>query len=227
METVMTRIAELRQGLVPPSAAGPAAPTAGTSATAFASALQGATSSTGVTNADGTGTALGFSGATGATAAASTAATGTVPQTAGQRALQFAEGEVGQTEQPPGSNDSPRIADYRASTAGSGIGPWCAYFVSWAAQQAGAPMGEAGQGFGSVSAVSSWAQRTGRWTPAAAGAPPQPGDLIVWGGQHVGIVESVDGDGKIHTIEGNSSNMVTRRTHDSGGDGATGYVRLG
>jgi hypothetical protein len=41
------------------------------------------------------------------------------------------------------------------------------------------------------------------------------------------MVESVDADGKIHTIEGNSSNMVTRRTHDATGDGATGYVHLG
>jgi hypothetical protein len=222
VETVMARIAELHQGLVPPTTA---APTTGTGATAFASALQGATSSTGVAGADGAGTALGFSGATGATATAATAATGTA-QTAGQRALQFAQAEVGQAEQPPGSNDSPRIAEYRTATAGSGIGPWCSYFVSWAAKNAGAPLGEAGQGFGSVSAVSSWAQRTGRWNPAASGQPPQAGDLVVWGGQHIGIVESVDADGKIHTIEGNSSNMVTRRTHDSSGDGATGYVRV-
>jgi hypothetical protein len=216
VETVMARIAELHQGLVPPTTA---APTTGTGATAFASALQGVTSSTGGGGADGA------TGATGATATAATAGTGTA-QTAGQRALQFAEAEVGQAEQPPGSNDSPRIAEYRTATAGSGIGPWCSYFVSWAAKNAGAPLGEAGQGFGSVSAVSSWAQRTGRWNPAASGQPPQAGDLVVWGGQHIGIVESVDADGKIHTIEGNSSNMVTRRTHDSSGDGATGYVRL-
>jgi hypothetical protein len=219
VETVMARIAELHQGLVPPSTAAPTSPA---SSAAFASALQGATSSPGLAGADGSATALGFSGAIGTTAGA----TGTA-QTAGRRALQFAQAEVGQAEQPPGSNDSPRIADYRTSTAGSGIGPWCAYFVSWAARNAGAPLGEAGQGFGSVSAVSAWAQRTGRWSPAASGQPPQAGDLIVWGGQHVGIVESVDADGKIHTIEGNSSNMVTRRTHDASGDGATGYVRLG
>ncbi|WP_272475297.1 CHAP domain-containing protein [Baekduia alba] len=225
----MARIAELHQGLVPPSTAAPATGAATTSPTAFASALQGATSSTGLAGADGASTALGFSGAAGTTAAASTAAAGATgtATTAGQRALQLAQAEVGQAEQPPGSNDSPRIADYRTATAGSGVGPWCAYFVSWAAKNAGAPLGEAGQGFGGVSAVSSWAQRTGRWTPAAAGQPPQAGDLVVWGGQHIGIVESVDADGKIHTIEGNSSNMVTRRTHDSSGDGASGYVRLG
>ncbi len=209
MENVLARIAELHQGLVPPSTAAQSA----ASGAQFATMLQGQTSSAGIAGAAGTTTPLGFSGATGATA--------------GQRALALAQGEVGQTEQPPGSNDSPRIADYRASTAGAGIGPWCAYFVSWAAQGAGTPIGEAGQGFGSVSAVADWAQRTGRWNPAASGAPPQAGDLIVWGGQHIGIVESVDPDGKIHTIEGNSSNAVTRRTHDASGDGATGYVRLG
>jgi hypothetical protein len=207
---VMARIAELHQGLVPPSTAAPASADATSTQAQFASLLadQGATAAT----------------ATAPTTATAATATG---QTAGPRALAFAQQEIGQAEQPPGSNDSPRIAEYRTATAGSGIGPWCAYFVSWAARNAGAPLGEAGQGFGSVSAVASWAQRTGRWNPAASGQPPQAGDLIVWGGQHIGIVESVDADGKVHTIEGNSSNMVTRRTHDASGDGATGYVRLG
>jgi CHAP domain len=142
-------------------------------------------------------------------------------------ALAAAQAEVGQAEQPPGSNDSPRIAEYRTATAGSGVGPWCAYFASWAAAQAGTPLGEAGQGFGSVSALYSWAQRTGRATPAGPGVRPNPGDLIVWGGRHVGIVESVDADGSIHTIEGNSSNAVSRRTYGPDGGGATGYVRIG
>src|SRR4051812_35444672 len=219
VENVMARIAELHQGLVPPTTAAPTAP--GTGPTAFASTLQDATASAGLATAPGAATPLGFSGATSVTA------TSTAAGTPGQRALQFAQAEVGQTEQPPGSNDSPRIAEYRTATAGSGIGPWCSYFVSWAAKQAGAPIGEAGQGFGAVSAVSSWAQRTGRWTPAASGTPPQAGDVIVWGGQHIGIVESVDAEGRIHTVEGNSSNMVTRRTHDASGDGASGFVRLG
>jgi CHAP domain len=147
--------------------------------------------------------------------------------TAGQRALAAAQAEVGVAEQPPGSNDGPRIAEYRTATAGSGVGPWCAYFTSWAAAQAGAPLGEVGQGFGAVEAVYAWAQRTGRAMPAGPGVVPSPGDLIVWGGRHIGIVESVDADGSIHTIEGNSSNAVSRRTYGADGGGATGYVRLG
>jgi hypothetical protein len=205
VDAILTRIAELQQGLQPP-----ASPAVGQSGTATFSTLL-----------------AGQSGAPVATASAAPGFGLVGPQTPGQRALQIAQGEVGVTEQPPGSNDGPRIAQYRQATAGSGIGPWCAYFVSWAAQQAGTPLGEAGQGFGSVSAVASWAQRTGRWTPAGAGMPPQPGDLVVWGGEHIGIVESVDAAGSIHTIEGNSSNAVTRRTHGPGGDGATGFIRVG
>ena len=148
-------------------------------------------------------------------------------RTGGSGALAAAQSQVGVSEQPPGSNDGPQIAEYRTATAGSGVGPWCAYFTSWAAAQAGVPLGEAGQGFGSVSALYGWAQRTGRATPAGPGVQPNPGDLIVWGGEHIGIVESVDADGSIHTIEGNSSNAVSRRTYGPDGGGATGYVRLG
>ena len=60
----------------------------------------------------------------------------------------------------------------------------------------------------------------------AATAQPQPGDLVVWD-EHIGVVESVDADGSIHTIEGNSSNAVTRRTYGPDGGGATGYVHIG
>src|SRR5439155_26423138 len=98
---------------------------------------------------------------------------------AGAAIVQAAAAEVGQSEQPPGSNDSPRIAGYRAATAGSGVGPWCAYFASWAARQAGVPLGEQGQGFGAVSAVWDWAQRTGRAPPA--GGTPQPAELLARG----------------------------------------------
>ena len=158
---------------------------------------------------------------------AAPAAAPALPGAGGSGALAAAQSQVGVSEQPPGSNDGPQIAEYRTATAGSGVGPWCAYFTSWAAAQAGVPLGEAGQGFGSVSALYSWAQRTGRATPAGPGVRPNPGDLIVWGGRHVGIVESVDADGSIHTIEGNSSNAVSRRTYGADSGGATGYVRLG
>jgi hypothetical protein len=182
--------------------------------------------STGVSSSSGFLTALNDGIQRGSSLAAPAAAPA-VPGTGGAGALAAAQSQVGVAEQPPGSNDGPQIAEFRTATAGSGVGPWCAYFTSWAAAQAGVPLGEAGQGFGSVSALYGWAQRTGRATPAGPGVRPNPGDLIVWGGRHIGIVESVDPDGSIHTIEGNSSNAVSRRSYGPDGGGATGYVRLG
>jgi len=132
--------------------------------------------------------------------------------------------EVGQAEQPPGSNNSPRIAQYRTATAGApGPGPWCAYFTSWLARGAGVPVGDHGQGFGSVDALYAWAQKSGRAIPTSTGQDPKPGDLIVWD-EHIGIVESVKPDGSIQTIEGNSSDRVSRRVHQKGD--AIGYVRM-
>jgi CHAP domain-containing protein len=201
LETALARISMLQGTLQPPPVQTTAAPS-----TAFAGALQ---------QVGGAGAATPF-------AAVPTSAGGTP---AGQAMLNAVRNEVGVAEQPPGSNDSPRIAQYRQATAGSGVGPWCAYFVSWAARSAGVPLGDSGQGFGRVDDVYAWAQKTGKAITAGSG-PPQPGDLIVWD-EHIGIVESVGADGSISTIEGNSSDKVNRRTYGSDGGGAVGYVRLG
>lgn len=201
LESTMSRIAALQQAFAPPAPPTPPAASNGS----FSQVLASQTGSTGVT----------------ATPVAAVGTTGG----AGAKIAAIAGQEVGQQEQPPGSNDSPRIAQYRTATAGAGIGPWCAYFASWAAREAGVPLGERGQGFGSVSALYEWAQRNGRAQPAGS-YKPQAGDLIVWGGSHMGIVESVGADGSIHTIEGNSSDSVARRTYGSGANGATGYVRM-
>jgi hypothetical protein len=232
LESVFTRIAELNSVLG--GAAAPAATTPATTATstndAFAQMLRTAsvsgstTSATGAAGAAGTLTPLGVS-ATG-TAATGAVAPAAAPagNTPAARMVARAQAEVGQAEQPPGSNNSPRIAQYRSATAGApGPGPWCAYFTSWLARGAGVPVGDQGQGFGSVDALYAWAQKSGRAIPASSGQDPKPGDLIVWD-EHIGIVESVRPDGSIQTIEGNSSDRVSRRVHPKGD--AIGYVRL-
>lgn len=220
----MARVGELQQLVdprarvaTPPVVSSPPGSTAG----AFAQQLSTAAGQTaGTWNPSLVGQGPGVAGV-------GVAAPGVAGQGAGARRVALAAGEIGVTEQPPGSNDSPRIAEYRAAMRGApGVGPWCAYFTSWVAQQAGTPLGETGQGFASVDAVYAWAQRTGRAVPNTASAParPNPGDLIVWD-EHIGMVESVDPDGTVRTIEGNSSDQVIRRTHAAGS--ALGYVRLG
>jgi hypothetical protein len=143
--------------------------------------------------------------------------------TGNSNVLAAAETQVGASEQPPGSNDGPQIATYRTAVAGAQPGePWCAYFASWSAAQAGTPLGFNGEGLGSVAQITSWAQQTGRYLPA--GSVPQPGDLILFGDEHVGVVQSVNSDGSINTVEGNYENAVTQ-VHRMPGE-ATGFVRL-
>jgi hypothetical protein len=142
---------------------------------------------------------------------------------AGLRTLAAATGELGVQEEPPGSNDGLRIAQYRAASGAEETpGRWCAYFVSWAAAQAGAPLGDHGQGFASVSQIEEWAGRTGRLV--SAGEPPRPGDIVLYGAEHVGIVESVGPGDRLTTVEGNHSDRVERVDRTLGE--ATGFVRL-
>jgi cell wall-associated NlpC family hydrolase len=198
---VLGRIADLQsmiQQVGTPAVSTPPTATAAVPTASFASMLDAA-------------------GATGSVPGLATPMPGT---TAGWRALAAAQTQIGQAEQPPGSNDGPAIGMYRSAVEGAYPGaPWCAYFVSWAAAQAGAPIGDRGQGLGSVAAITEWAGRTGRLV-----SQPQPGDLILFGTQHVGIVQSVNADGTLTTVEGNASSAVSVEQHSPGE--ATGFVRL-
>jgi hypothetical protein len=236
IDTALQRVTAISQALANPASlvgstsaltggtGAPAAP-ADTSATStgetsFATALQDASSNYG-TPVNTTGTTL-MSGA------GTTAVSGLQSPTggeAGQRIVAAAESQIGQAEQPPGSNESPAIAEYRASTEGAAPGaPWCAYFASWAARQAGDPIGSQGQGLGSVSEIWSWAQSSGRAISNGPGVVPKPGDLIVFGSEHVGIVKGVLPNGSIETIEGNYNNQVSANIRPAGE--ATGYVSM-
>jgi hypothetical protein len=202
LEVVLARMSQLQSMFAaPPAPAAPAPTTSSASNSSFATQLQSAIPAT----------------LTGTQAPAGSA---------GQAIVNLVRNEIGVKEQPPGSNDSPRIAQFRQATAGSGVGPWCAYFTSWAAREAGVPLGDNGQGFGRVDDVYAWAQKAGKAIPNGEGVKPEPGDLIVWD-EHIGVVESVGPDGTINTIEGNSSDQVSQRSYSPGSRPAIGYVRLG
>lgn len=131
----------------------------------------------------------------------------------GQKALEVARAEAarGVKEEPPGSNDGPRVRQYQQ---GNGGNYWCAHFVSWCVEQAGrSPFGHTG----SVSTLRSWGQNNGRYTPAAQ-AQPMPGDIFtkqrrdkqgrVVGG-HTGFVLDYDPQARrMRTVEGNSKDKV-------------------
>lgn len=135
----------------------------------------------------------------------------------GARMVILAKRELdkGVAEQPLGSNESPDIARYRTATTPSfPHQPWCAYFVSYIAARAGAPVGVQGTGHGGVDELRGWMESEGKVFPAwSTSNLPQPGDIVFWD-EHTGIVIAYDrASDTITTIEGNSSDRVRENQH--------------
>lgn len=97
-------------------------------------------------------------------------------------------------------------------------GSWCDMFISWVGVNAGARaiIGKAAY----TPSHAGWFQSIGRW-----GHTPRRGAIVFfnWPGdgvdriQHVGIVEKVLGDGRIQTIEGNTTSGVWGSQSHGGG----------
>ena len=94
---------------------------------------------------------------------------------------------------------------------------WCAHFVTYVVKEA---MGEdTPEGFGSpsVATLREWGDSNGRYEDISNWQNIKPGDVMIQeedGASHTGIITSVDPDGTIHTIEGNTSDMVAERTYN-------------
>lgn len=102
--------------------------------------------------------------------------------------------------------------------------PWCAAFASLCGVKAGIPRFPASA---SCSGIRELALQNGY----KVDMNPEIGSLVLfdWGDggylDHVGIVEKFDGS-NIYTIEGNTSDMVARRTHSRYSSSIKGYVHL-
>lgn len=98
----------------------------------------------------------------------------------------------------------------------SGRVEWCACFVSWCADVCGYIEAGIIPKFASCVAGEQWFKSRGQWQDR--NYTPRTGDIIFfdWNGngvtQHVGIVESV-ADGRVNTIEGNTSDSCARRSY--------------
>lgn len=135
-----------------------------------------------------------------------------------------------------GNRDIVKIAEKQIGNQGgqkfwswygfSGRVEWCAIFVSWVANEAGylnktIPKFAACQNQGVVwfKSMSLWHER---------GFVPKSGDIIFfdWNydghSDHVGIVEKVS-NGKVYTIEGNSSDRVQRQSYGINSKDIYGY----
>lgn len=103
-------------------------------------------------------------------------------------------------------------------------GIWCADFVSTALNRGG------GSPFGVLAGVSSiqeWGKKHGKYTEKGKGTPKK-GDVVIFKGagrSHTGLVVKVE-NGKVYTIEGNSSNKVAQRNYSLNDKTISGYVQV-
>lgn len=126
--------------------------------------------------------------------------------------LGVAESQLGYAEDPPGSNRTKYGRWYADRTAAEvfATGQWCAMFVSWCADQAGALDIIPAHAY-TPSGVN-WFRTRGRYHTTGT---PERGDIVYFYStglgrvSHVGIVTDRRADGLISTIEGN--------TDDAGG----------
>lgn len=106
---------------------------------------------------------------------------------------------------------------------------WCATFVSYVADKAGLIADGKVPKHASCAMGVSWFSERGKYKPRSSGYTPQAGDIIYFdwsgggtGGDHVGLVEKVEGN-TIHTIEGNSGDALARRTYSLSDSVISGY----
>ena len=104
--------------------------------------------------------------------------------------------------------------------------PWCAQFVSWAADQAGIPE-TALKRSASVQTFMDFFNKNGRLHSSSdASYTPKRGDIALFGTRHTGIVTGIDND-QIKTIEGNTSDSVAQRSYPLSGSKITYFGDLG
>lgn len=130
--------------------------------------------------------------------------------------VDIAIGEIGYREQ--GNNKTKYGAWYGMNSAA-----WCHMFVSWCAAQAAVPVSVVPK-TASCSSGMAWFQKKGQFKYKGK-YKPKRGDIVYFksaGASHVGIVEYLSGN-TVHTVEGNTSDKVARRSYALNNSRITGY----
>ena len=127
--------------------------------------------------------------------------------------LAVAAAEIDQGVTPHGSNKTKYGAWFGQGSGRAGYldgQAWCAMFVSWVLAKAGLPLtgAQVPDGFAWCPSGVAWFKRNSRWRSVNQ---LEPGDVVFFDftgrgyAVHVGIVERVNSDGTVSTIEGNTS----------------------
>lgn len=132
-----------------------------------------------------------------------------------EAAVQFARSRVGQYRETGGANRGPQLDQLQQRLGFKGA-PWCAIFTSVAVTRGGAPKVAR---TASVAEVRRQAQEGGGGYQRGFRSTARPGDLILFGNRHIGMVESVNRDGSYTTIEGNTGAGTVARRRRARGSG--------
>lgn len=129
--------------------------------------------------------------------------------------IDIAAKEVGYRE---GAGNRTKFGEYTNSNGAA----WCHSFVSWCAKEAGISTAIVPK-TASTTIGMNWFQNKKRFKVKGSYTPKR-NDLVYFktGRSHVGIVEKVSGN-MLHTIEGNSSDMVKRKSYFLSEKTITGY----
>jgi hypothetical protein len=133
--------------------------------------------------------------------------------TLSQKALEIAIGQIGNEEHPRGSNWGEPVKTYLKSVSITFPAAWCMAFVYWCFNEAAKqekvvnPMHKTGGVLAQY-----------KYRKAKAVTVPEPGDVFImdYGGGlgHTGIVEKVNTDGTLLTIEGNTNDTGSREGYE-------------
>ena len=103
---------------------------------------------------------------------------------------------------------------------------WCAAFVTWCLRQSQVPAQIAASEV-SCQRMIDWYRTHSTYRSRTDGYTPLPGDIVMFrygsgGANHVGFVVGVE-DGRVYTIEGNTSGMVGLRSYRQNNSAILGY----
>ena len=122
------------------------------------------------------------------------------------------------------------IGNYAKNPGWNQYTPWCACFLSWAADQMKNSIDGDPPRFANVDTGMEGFQKSGKWrNPNDANNKPIPGDYVFfdWDGEtdpdHVGAVLCVDENGYLYTIEGNSGGKVAVNCYPKNDPRIMGY----
>lgn len=122
------------------------------------------------------------------------------------------------------------IGNYADNPGWNQYTPWCACFLSWAADQKKASIDGDPPRFANVDTGMEGFQKSGKWrNPNDANNMPIPGDYVFFDWDrdsdpdHVGAVLCVDENGYLYTIEGNSGGKVAVNCYPKNDPRIVGY----